>query len=86
MVDRFTTMLDCVEIGFLPDGILEQLPAPSTLGAARTGGIDINVPRIGAALAAALALAAAPQGFAVAEFTAQVRAMTGQAPEDYSVR
>jgi hypothetical protein len=82
----FTSMLDCVEIGFLPDGILDQLPAPSTLGATRTGGIDINVPRIRAALAAALGLAVAPQGFTVAEFTAQVRAMTGQAPEDYSVR
>lgn len=46
MVDRFTSMLDCVEIGFLPDGILDQLPAPYTLGATRTGGIDINVPRI----------------------------------------
>ncbi len=86
MVDRFTSMLDCVEIGFLPDGILDQLPAPATLGATRTGGIDINVPRIRAALAAALGLAVAPQGFTVAEFTAQVRAMTGQAPEDYSVR
>jgi hypothetical protein len=80
MVGRFTSMLDCVEIGFLPDGILDQLPVPSTLGATRTGGIDINVPRIRAALAAALALAVAPRGFTVAEFTAQVRAMTGQAP------
>ena len=52
-------MLDCVEIGFLPDGILDQLPAPATLGATRTGGIDINVPRIRAALAAALGLAVA---------------------------
>jgi hypothetical protein len=44
MVDRFTSMLDCVELGFLPDGILDQLPAPPTLGATRTGGIDINRP------------------------------------------
>jgi hypothetical protein len=86
MVDRFTSMLDCVEIGFLPDGILDQLPAPSTLGATRTGGIDINIPRIRAALAAALALAVAPQGFTVAEFTAQVRTITGQPPDSYSVR
>jgi hypothetical protein len=25
MVDRFTSMLDCVDVGFLPDGILDQL-------------------------------------------------------------
>jgi hypothetical protein len=86
MVDRFTSMLDCVEIGFLPDGILDQLPTPSKLGATRTGGLDMNLPRVRAALAATLALAVAPAGFTVAEFTAKVRAMTGQAPEGYSVR
>lgn len=86
MVDRFTSMLDCVELGFLPDGILDQLPAPSKLGATRTGGLDMNLPRVRSALAAALALAVAPAGFTVAQFTAQVRAMTGQTPEHYSVR
>ncbi len=86
MVDRFTSMLDCVDVGFLPDGILDQLPAPSKLAGTRIGGIDMNIPRVRAALAAALALAVAPAGFTVAQFTAQVRAMTGQAPEDYSVR
>jgi len=86
MVDRFTSMLDCVELGYLPDGILDQLPAPSTLGATRTGGLDMNRPRIRAALAATLALAVAPAGFTVAEFTTKVREMTGQTPEQYSVR
>jgi hypothetical protein len=86
MLDRFTSMLDCVEIGFLPDGTLDQLPAPSRLGATRIGGIDINRPRMRAALAAALAMAVAPQGFTVAQFTARVRTMTGQTPEDYSTR
>lgn len=86
MVDRFTSELDCVELGFLPDGILDQLAAPAKLGATRTGGLDINITRVRAALAATLALAVAPAGFTVAEFTAKVRAMTGQTPEDYSIR
>ncbi len=86
MVDRFTSKLDCVDIGFLPDGILDQLPAPSKLAGTRVGGIDMNVPRVRSALAAVLALAIAPAGFTVAQFTAQVRAMTGQTPEDYSIR
>jgi hypothetical protein len=43
-------------------------------------------PRTRAALAAALALAVAPAGFTVAEFTAKARAMTGQTPEGYSIR
>jgi hypothetical protein len=86
MVDRFTSMLDCVEVGFLPDGILDQLPTPSQIAATRVGGIELNRPRVRAALAATLALAVAPAGFTVAEFTTKIRAMTGQTPEDYSVR
>lgn len=61
MVDRFTTMLDCVDVGFLPDGMLDELPTPSTIGATRVGGVDVNKPRIRAALAAVLALAVAPR-------------------------
>src|SRR5450755_781870 len=86
IVDRFTTMLDCVDVGFLPDGILDQLPAPSKLAETRVGGIDLNTPRVQAALAATLALAVAPVGFTVAEFTTRVWAMTGQTPENYSTR
>jgi hypothetical protein len=33
MVDRFTSTLDCVDTGLRPDGILDQLPAPSQLAA-----------------------------------------------------
>jgi hypothetical protein len=62
MVDRFTSMLDCVDVGFLPDGILDQLPAPSQLAGTRIGSIDLDRPRVRAALAAALALAVAPAG------------------------
>src|SRR5262249_50628796 len=60
MAERFATTLDCADISFLPDGLLDQLPLPARIGATRTGGIDLNKPRIRAALAAALALAAAP--------------------------
>jgi hypothetical protein len=49
MVDRFTSMLDCVELGFLPDGILDELPAPAQLAATRVGEIDLNTPRVRAA-------------------------------------
>jgi hypothetical protein len=84
MAERFATTLDCADISFLTDGTLDALPLPSRIGATRTGGIDLNKPRIRAALAAALALAAAPHGFTVAEFTAKVCGMTGQAR--YTIR
>jgi hypothetical protein len=77
MVDRFTTMLDCVDTGFLPDGILDQLPQPSQIGAVRVGGLDTNKPRTRAAMAGVTALTIAPDGFTVADFAAQVRSHTG---------
>jgi hypothetical protein len=73
MADRFATTLDCADIGFLPDGVLDELPLPAQAGAGRIAGIDLNKPRIRAALSAALALAPAPGGFTVADFTAEVR-------------
>jgi hypothetical protein len=76
MADRFATALDCADVGFLPDGVLDELPVPTQAGTGRIAGIDLNKPRIRAALAAALALAPAPGGFTVAEHAAQVRHLT----------
>jgi hypothetical protein len=84
MAERFATTLDCADISFLPDGMLDQLPQPARIGAIRTGGIDLNKPRIRTALAAALALAAAPHGFTAAEFTAKARQLNTRA--DYTTR
>jgi hypothetical protein len=69
IVDRFATALDCADIGFLPDGALDELPLPAQTGTSRIAGIDLNKPRIRAALSAALALAPAPGGFTAAETT-----------------
>jgi hypothetical protein len=76
MAERFAATLDCADIAFINDQILDDLPLPSQLGATRTGGVDLNKPRIRAALSAALVLTAAPRGFTVADFTAKVHAIT----------
>jgi hypothetical protein len=86
MCQRFCTALDCVDIGFLPDGTLDQLPLPGQVGASRVGGIDVNKPRIRAVIAAVLALTASPEGFTVADVTARVHAMTGQTLATYNTR
>ena len=86
MVDRFTSMLDCVDVAFLPDGVLDQLPTASQIGATRVGGLDINKPRARAALSAVLALAVAPDGFTVADLASKVRSLTGVAETDYTLR
>jgi hypothetical protein len=84
MAERFATTLDCADISFLPDGVLDELPLPSRIGAVRAGGIDLNKPRIRAALAAALALAPSPHGFTAADFAAKVCQMTRQ--DGYTIR
>jgi hypothetical protein len=84
MTERFCTTLDCVHTGYLPDGTLDQLPLPARIGRTPVGGIDLNKPRIRAALAAVLTLAAAPGGFTVADLAAKVQATTGQT--SYTIR
>jgi hypothetical protein len=86
MAERFCTTLDCVDIGFLPDGTLDALPLPSRIGATRVGGIDLNKPRMRAALAAVLALSAAPDGFTVADLAAKVQQMTRLTESGYTIR
>jgi len=86
MVDRFTSMLDCVDVAFLPDGILDQLPNPSQIGASRVGGVDLNKPRARAALSAVLALAVSPDGFTIGDLADKVRPLTGQNEQEYTVR
>jgi hypothetical protein len=86
MTERFCTMLDCVDIGFIADGVLEDLPSPSRIGSARVAGIDLNQPRTRNAFSAVLALAVAPNGFTVADFNAKVQGMTGQTEGKYSLR
>lgn len=83
MLERFATILDCVDITFIPDGLLDELPTSTVLARTRVGGLDLNKPRIRAALAAVVALSAAP-GFTVADLAAKVHDMTGQT--GYTVR
>jgi len=75
-----------VDTGFIGDGVRDELPTGSTLGAIRVGGVDLNKKRMRQALSAVLALAPAPHGFTVGEFAAKVHAMTGTSDADYSIR
>lgn len=86
MLERFLATLDCLDVAFIADQTLEQLPLPSQVGTTRIGGIDLNQPRIRAALAAVLALAPTPGGFTVAQLAAKVQQMTGQTDRDYTTR
>ncbi len=84
MLERFCTTLDRVDVAFIPDGILDRLPQPTTIAATRVGGINLEKARTPNVLAAIVALAAAPDGFSVAELATKVHAITGN--DSYSIR
>jgi hypothetical protein len=86
MAEAFCTTLDCVDVTFVPDGLLDELPQPSMIGATRVGGIDMNQARTRNTMAAVLALAVAPTGFTVADLASKVQTMTGQTDNGYTVR
>ena len=59
IAERFATALDCVDTGYLADGVLDQLPTGTRLGATDVGGVDLNKQRMRDALRAALAMPSA---------------------------
>ena len=86
MLERFLTTLDCVNVAFITDDMLDQLPAPARIGKTRVGGLDLNKRRIRTVLAAVLALAPSPTGFSVSELTAKVTSMTSHSDRAYTRR
>jgi hypothetical protein len=84
MLHRFCTTLDCVDVAFVPDGVLDELPLPAQIGATRVGGVDLNKPRVRTTLHAVLALSTAPGGFTVADLAAKVNANNDE--HAYTVR
>lgn len=75
--DRFDVVCDCVDTGFVPDGLLDLLPGPGQVGAARVAGVSLDSARMRAVLAAVVAVAPLPDGFTVADLTAKIQTMTG---------
>jgi hypothetical protein len=84
MLNEFCTVLDCVDVTFIPDGILDRLHQPSIIGATRVGGVDINTVRARTTLRAVVALSAKPDGFSVADLTSKVHTITGDG--NYTIR
>jgi len=73
MVDRFLSVLRCVDASWIDEGTLDTLPLPATIGSTRVGGVDINRPRTRAVVAGVVAVLANPRGFTVGELAARVR-------------
>ncbi|MEW6425282.1 MAG: hypothetical protein AB1523_11160 [Bacillota bacterium] len=77
MTIRFLNVLQYAHFSFLDEGALDDLPKPTCRGKNRVAGIDINNPRMRAAIEALMPLALKPDGFSVSDLAAKVQEMTG---------
>jgi hypothetical protein len=84
MVEQFISVLRCIDIDFLDEGYLEELPMPSTVGHCRVAGIDINKPRMRAVVEAVICLSVVPKGFTSSQVASEVRGILGTS--DYKTR
>ena len=46
ILERFMDALSCIDQCFIADSMLEDLPAPSSVGKTKVGGIDLNKARM----------------------------------------
>lgn len=72
ILERFVEVLAELDMPWISDETIEELPRPSERGNRRVAGIDLNKPRMRAALEALLSLAASPDGFTAAELASHV--------------
>ncbi len=86
ILERFLTTRDWVDVAFVSDETLDQLPLPAVLGKTRVGGVELNKPRIRTVLAAVLALAPSPTGFSVSELAAKITTVSNHIERAYTLR
>lgn len=77
LLHRFLEALRCIDVAWISDRTLEELPLPSRVGKTRVGGVDINKPRMRAVMQAVVALSPAPGGFSAAALAGKVREFLG---------
>jgi hypothetical protein len=72
----------------LVHSMVEQLPAPSSVGKTKVGGIDLNKARMRWVVEALIGLSPwqSPQGFTASDLARQVRLLSNQAESDYGPR
>jgi hypothetical protein len=72
----------------IADSMLEELPAPSSVGKTKVGGIDLNRARMRWVVETLVALGGSPsaQGFKASELARQVLLLSNQSESDYGPR
>ena len=75
ILERFLQALHSIDVCFVADETLEQLPRPAQLGHTRVGGIDLNKPRLRKVVEALVTLSPSPAGFTASQVAAKVSAL-----------
>lgn len=75
ILERFLEVLYSIDVCFIADETLEQLPLPAQLGQTRVGGIDLNKLRLRRVTEALVTLSSSPAGFTASEVAAKVRSL-----------
>jgi hypothetical protein len=89
ILERFMDALSCIDQCFIADSTLEELPAPSSVGKTKVGGIDLNKARMRWVVEALIALCVSSseaQGFTASQLARQVRLLSNQAESEYGPR
>ena len=89
ILERLMDALSCIDQFFLADSMLEDLPAPSSVGKTKVGGIDLNKARMRWVAEALIARCVSPsesQGFTASELARQVRLLSNQSESEYGPR
>jgi hypothetical protein len=86
MLMRFLNTLKVAHISFLDQGAFERWTEPTTRGARRLAGIDLNKVRNRHVIDAVVGLSTHPQGFTVGELAQAVRERSDWNAQRYSVR
>lgn len=77
ILERFLQVLQNVDVAFIDVGTMDAWPLPSQVGACQVGGIDINRPRIRAAMKAVMSLSPQQRGFTAAQMAYKMKEITG---------
>jgi hypothetical protein len=77
LLQSFLNHLQCVDLPWLKPDQLDSMSQSGQVGETRTAGIDLDRPRIRAAIHGVLALSLKPGGFTSADHAAKVQALTG---------
>jgi hypothetical protein len=86
MVIDFLNVVQAAHVSSLDAGAMDALPQPTSRGAQRLAGVDLQKPRMRTVVGAVLALATQPGGFTARDLADKTRTLLGPSASPYTPR